>query len=80
MSAQPKEDKTKPWLVIDANVLIKHANLQELLVKYNLCTVQSVITEVRDPNARTRLMTIIDRLRIEAPDKTSCNQGRMKSN
>ena len=41
----------RPILVIDTNVLIKHSNLQELMLKYELYTVPQVVKEVRDPNA-----------------------------
>ena len=67
-SSRPKQ---RPVLVIDTNVLIKSTNLDELLVKYQLQTVPSVIKEIRDPAARLRLEAILPQLAIASPDLAS---------
>lgn len=61
--------KTKPTMVIDANVLIKSGDLQALTQKYTLATVAQAVKEVRDPNARMRLGTIMGDLKILIPGK-----------
>jgi hypothetical protein len=63
------ESAKKPQLVIDANVLIKHADLQALMLQFDLVTVPAVLAEVRDPAARARLATLGSHLKTEAADK-----------
>jgi rRNA maturation endonuclease Nob1 len=45
----------KPILVIDSNVIIKHQDINNLQLKYDIYTVPSVISEIRDAKARTTL-------------------------
>ena len=73
MTSKVKE--TKPFLIIDANVLIRNSNLQELVLKYDLFTVPGVMAEIRDPTARGRLLTIVNSLKVETADKASCAKG-----
>lgn len=68
------ETEKKPVLVIDANVLIKHANLQSLALQYDLVTLAAVMAEVRDPVARARLASIQSSLRVESPDKQAADK------
>jgi rRNA maturation endonuclease Nob1 len=66
--------ETKPVLVIDANVLIKHENLQALQLQYDLCTPAAVIPEIKDTAARARLASISSTLKVENPDKAAQDQ------
>lgn len=66
---QLNKPESKPTMVIDANVLIKSGDLQALAQKYNLATVAQAVKEVRDPNARMRLGTIMSSLKIMIPSK-----------
>lgn len=63
----------KPKLVIDANVIIKNPNLHELMLSYELFTVPAVVGEIKDPVARARFATVANQLKIESPDKKSCD-------
>lgn len=68
------EANKKPQLVIDTNVLIQHADLQSLMLQFNLFTVPAVLTEVRDQTAKARLATISSSLKVETPDKNALDR------
>ena len=61
----------KPILVIDSNVIIKHQDLSNLQIKYDIQTVPSVISEIRDAQARARLRELAFELKTVMPDPES---------
>ena len=62
-----KEDK--PILIIDSNVIIKHQDLDNLNLKYNIMTVPNVISEIRDPKARETLRGLTFDLKTKMPER-----------
>ena len=63
--------KLKPTLIIDSNAIIKHENLDELYLKYNIKTVPKVINEIRDPTARKLLKSLTFDLQETMPKSSS---------
>ena len=61
----------RPILVIDSNVIIKHQDLNALHQKYDIFTVPSVISEIRDPKARATLRSLPFDLKSIMPDTPS---------
>merc|ERR1712110_56269 len=66
-------DKVKHTLIIDSNVIIKHQDLENLALKYNICTVPNVISEIRDPKARETLRGLTFDLKTKMPDRDAIN-------